>query len=58
MSEIQDFLIQRKQKAKTLAYLGFPVQELLFKSLKNFFSVYYRQVKSGQRILHVCLWEE
>jgi len=30
MSEVQDFLIQRKQKAKTLTYLGFPVQELFF----------------------------
>ncbi|MBC1241157.1 MULTISPECIES: hypothetical protein [Nostoc] len=58
MSEVQDFLIQRKQKAKTLTYLGFPVQELFFESPEKFFWVYYRQVKSGQRILHVCLWEE
>jgi len=41
MSEMQDFLIQRKQKAKTLAYLGFPLQELLFESPEKFCWIYY-----------------
>ncbi|BAY74216.1 hypothetical protein NIES25_06270 [Nostoc linckia NIES-25] len=41
MSKIEDFLIQRKQKAKTLAYLGFPLQELLFESAEKFCWIYY-----------------